>query len=91
MIGLMKPAVRVSQILDDLDDNNKPNRGIILFRKMKLFLTTLKEIISIHNFRLVGFSIAMLIGLTNGFRIQAVSIIRPSLDSQSANKLVGKH
>ena len=62
-----------------------------LLNKFKLFWVSLKDIVSNHNFRLICFSVALLTATTNGFRIQAVRIIRPSLDPLSANKLAGKN
>ena len=62
---------------------------IELIPKLKIFWLSLKDIILAQNFRLVSSSVALLIATTNAFRIQAVSIIKPSLDPLNASKFVG--
>lgn len=65
------------------------HRSNNLIPELKLFWISLKDIIRNQNFRLVSSSVALLIATTNAFRIQAVFIIKPSLDSLKASKLVG--
>ena len=65
------------------------HRSNNLIPELKLFWISLKDIIRDQSFRLVSSSVALLIATTNAFRIQAVSIIKPSLDPLKASKLVG--
>ena len=80
---------RASRAETPLPFDQPENRGNDLIPKLKLFWISIRDIIQDQNFRLVSFSVALLIATTNAFRIQAVTIIKPSLDPLNASRLVG--